>query len=176
MHDIDVHILRSSNENSHWLSECLNSLSNELINIHHSPSIKGDTRLARFNAYHLGGAPYVSYVDSDDMIVPGIFELCKVFLDENPGVGGVYTRSYLIDTDGGVTGLLENTGDMIVHQLVVMRRVHVIDTYNKSWTQISPVRTESIDFFREYTAHGWQQINKMGYKWRLHGTNTHNAR
>ena len=70
---IDVHIL-THNEPQWQIDRCLESLKDEPINLHivHGfdewPPYQG-----RALGFSKGTAPYVSYVDPDDYIVPGAF-------------------------------------------------------------------------------------------------------
>ena len=50
------------------------SLEGHPINIHTLPGIAGDLRQARYLGYSKGDAPYVSFIDPDDVALPGTYE------------------------------------------------------------------------------------------------------
>ncbi|QDJ96484.1 hypothetical protein Xoosp13_298 [Xanthomonas phage Xoo-sp13] len=72
---IDVHILLMGDERSDLLEQCLNSLKYEPITLHKCDGVPGDIRTARANAISQGTNDYVGWVDPDDFIIPGAYQL-----------------------------------------------------------------------------------------------------
>lgn len=74
MYLIDVHMIIYDESNCQ-VDRCLQSLKDEPINLHFVegrkewPPFEGRAR-----GFAMGSAPYVSYVDPDDTLVPGAFE------------------------------------------------------------------------------------------------------
>lgn len=55
---------------------------------------------ARNTAINIAKGEYIAFLDSDDLYLPEKLELQVKYLDENPGVGMIYTSAYCIDADG----------------------------------------------------------------------------
>lgn len=72
---IDVHMLLLGNENPVQLERCINSLKNEPINLILCDGIRDNLAEARKRAISLGKNDFIGWVDPDDEIIPGSYEL-----------------------------------------------------------------------------------------------------
>lgn len=122
---IDVHLI-THNEPQWQLDRCLDSLKSEPINLRifqgfdEWPPIQG-----RALGYSKGTAPYVSYVDPDDYIVPGAFTKLLTAIQS-----GDYDAAYgwEIVIIKGVQGKILK----VPHHAFVLRRGLPIN-YSSSW-------------------------------------------
>ncbi len=101
MNRVDVHVLHCY-EPPEWIDACLRSMADEPVNVHLCPGIKGKVGLARANAFRLGTADYVAFVDADDEVMPGAFEAALAILDSRPEIVATYCDIQLIDQPDGV--------------------------------------------------------------------------
>lgn len=180
---VDVHVLHMPYEKPSWREKCLNQLAAEPVNVHHLDGIAGDIRAARNAAFRVGTAEYVSFVDLDDEITPGIFQHCIDILDQNPDVCGVYTMSHIIDENDNVVGfthafrpfLQESRCDFLeIHQLVVMRREKVIQMLDSHYDEIPLcVGAEVHMYWLMARNDPWIATKRLGYKWRVHSGGAH---
>ncbi len=184
---IDVHMLHLESENKDWELESIDRLNQEPnITIHHLPGIFRNTKQARINGYSIGTSEYVSFVDPDDLIEPGIFAKCQKVLDLNPHLIGVYTRSSIIDENANIVKdymkpyrewrdlyMFQNYFE--IHQLVVIRRKYS-DIVNKQIELLTKEGRYTSDTYVEhlrYTLLGllgpWKALPDLGYHWRSDG-------
>ena len=188
MNQIDVHILHMPNENQNWWEECKQSLNNHPINIHELSAIEGDQWTARLNGFRAGNAPYISFVDPDDVVKPDIFQKCLDILESNPNICGVYTNSEIVDEKGKVIGpRLMNDKDQWtmerhlrlptpVHQIAVMRR----DVFEQAIELIGePLNTHGLVEFMIFSyiavVAPWYFLDEIGYQWRRHNDGVHHC-
>jgi glycosyltransferase involved in cell wall biosynthesis len=61
----------------------------------------GGLAAARNSALALATTPLVSFLDSDDMWLPGYLDAMDAALAEDPGAGVAYTDAWALDTDSG---------------------------------------------------------------------------
>lgn len=73
---IDVHVLTYSGTRQEWLDQCLRSLEGENCTVHVVQGVEGNVGAGRAHAYTLGEHEFVSYVDSDDYVLPGVMDAC----------------------------------------------------------------------------------------------------
>jgi glycosyltransferase involved in cell wall biosynthesis len=192
MNDIDVHILTPNNYyRMDWYDQCISSLSNHPINIHHLNSVDGDIRQARQHGFAAGSAPYVSFVDVDDYINEGSYEACLDVFNHNPDICGVYTTSTHVKVDGAGReynkGLIHpyrpwsidagRTNIAEIHQLVVMKRNLLTDLYKTVYNDI-PKMAYSELYLYWALAHiaPWKAVDFVGYNWRDHRAGSHHHR
>lgn len=86
---VDVHIIQPAVWDDRAIklhAQCVDSLKNEPVDIHFVDYVPGDIRAARFAGFSRGIHKYVSFVDWDDYIEPGIFSKCLMVLDRGGGV------------------------------------------------------------------------------------------
>lgn len=174
MFDIDVHILTMPDEDKSLLDQCLDSLKDEPINLFLCDGIKGNTGSARANAFKQGSSKYVSFVDPDDYIEPGIFSKCLDVLESDNC--HVYTTENLVDSKGGfirhgiqgdIKWSFENMREsyVLVHHLAVYQR----DSVEKNLHFI-----ENINILVEYMMNllcsldaPFVHVDEIGYYWRM---------
>ncbi len=169
---IDVHLLVRGHENPEWLRQCLLSLKGHPIALHVAPGIEGDLNKARLDAVAHGSAEFVSFVDPDDIVLPGAFQAC---LDAIGAADGAYTRELLIRGDGSVIG--ENrqpgtpgTNPMAAHHVVVLRRriVERVEPFVRrhkfgcGW--LLSAAADALG--------GLKPTGTIGYQWRMHEGNS----
>jgi len=125
---IDVHVLYCY-EPVRWIDDALISLAAEPVNVHFLKGIAGKVGLARANAFRLGTAEYVAFVDADDAVVSGAFNAALDILDSRPEIVATYCDVQLIGEPDGVgyfkapwNPLSQLFGPSEVHHLHVMRR------------------------------------------------------
>lgn len=191
MNDIDVHMLRSADENITWYNQCMNSLDGQPINIHHVNGVDGDMRRARYNGFMTGSAPYISFVDVDDYVMPEVYDRCLTVMQQNPHIGGVYTLSNHIKvaSDGrefnkgllhpykpwSIDSCLHNITE--IHQVVVMRRDLVIPLYDAIYDSIPQmVYSELYLYWALARIAPWMAIDFIGYNWRNHVNGCHHKK
>lgn len=182
-HQIDVHVLHLPDEREDWAIECNQSLHNEPINVHHLPGIKGDLRQGRYTGYQQGSAPYVSFVDPDDIVYPGTFQKCLGVLEQNPECCGVYTLSNIDYEDGRVvlnhpfrewSPLVQFNNILEVHQIVVMRRDLILKCYENKFHDMPLTAYHDIYTYMHLAMHNpWIAIDYIGYMWRKRNTGCH---
>lgn len=176
---IDVHILTRPTDNKIWFDECLKSLENENINLFIEPGIEGNVGLARYNAFKKGNSEFVSYVDPDDMIVPGIFskmlekmtdECCGVFTNEIT----IHERNNKIikkyrKLDKWKRFSLRES--VYPHHICLMKR-NLIEKYSYEFLDWK-YRSEYIIKNVMTLDFPWIQMDDFGYEWRIHSNCTH---
>lgn len=173
---IDLHILKTKKDPEHLFQQCLKSLENEPINIFIEDGIIGDAGLARHLAYQKGTSEYVSYVDPDDLIVPGIFQKCIDAMTED--CAAVYSNEDLIDINGDFIrhgdqhNLPWNYRQMrsnpkFVHHVVVYKR-ELVEKYTP---HIKGFVMHSESLLNTLVSEGgtrrFVHLNEVGYYWRL---------
>lgn len=189
-HDIDVHIIRPrvfDQRHIRWLDQCVGSLENEPVNIHFPFYVDGDIRAARYAGFSMGNAKYVSFVDIDDWVEPGIFAKCLTAIDRHPGACGVFTRSKQVWERGDCQTFTDLTtykpwplpahGSLVdIHQLVVMRRADCMHVYKQEYDHIPPRVHEMPWVYWEMAKRKpWVALDAIGYYWRIREDGAHRA-
>lgn len=181
---IDVHIVKGLNENPEWWEQCKDSLKNHPINIHIVDKIDGDIRAARYNGFLQGTAPYVSFVDPDDYVLPETFDKClEIIQNSSNNICGVYTMSQRLKMKNNKIRALKKYQPWnielmkyptTVHQIVVYKREPLLQTFIKYYDDIDPF------ILSEYKLHclmsmqyKWIAIDHIGYVWRDHSNGIH---
>lgn len=185
MPSIDVHVCLLPPINNSWLGRCLSSLRDEPVNIHLTEGIKGNTSEARTKAFHIGAAPYVSFIDPDDYIYPGVYSVLLEMLTSNPDAVMAYSDEMLITPEGEFhcfgwsinpePFLAENFPIHIheinghyIHHLRLMRRDAVMKCLPlKTKRAPEPVLMSDL-----YSLGDFMHLHELGYAWRIHHTNT----
>ena len=176
--DIDVHIIRpqvTTTITQEWFDKCLDSLKDEPVNIHFADYVAGDIRAARRAGFLMGNAKYVSFVDYDDWVEPGIFSHVYERLERRPDACGAFTLSNRVIEFVNV-GLLNPfkpwplpaRGNLVdIHQLVVMRRDRCVPIYLEQYDDIPPNVHEMTWVYWEMARRWpWVAIDRVGYNWR----------
>ena len=117
---IDCHVLHLANQRDDWWQACRQSLEGQPINLHHLAGIPGDYTRARCEALPVGAAPFVSYVDPDDMVMAGAFARCLHAL-QTTDAAMVWTDS-LVTYEDNPMAWARKLRPRRPHQLIVVRR------------------------------------------------------
>lgn len=177
-HPIDTHVLiHHSRSRPQWLEQCLASLENEPTNVVLVDDPSTNVGEVRAIAMREGSAPFLSFVDDDDWVIPGVFAECLAHLEDEPGLVGVYTNFADVDVDTGRASPPYrkkpwNPRTQLTHPFEVLH-VHV---YRRALTMPYldglarwPTLEESW-LMGKLAAHGdWRHIPFDGYRKRLHG-------
>lgn len=99
---IDVHVLTHSATRDDWLAECLASMQGQPCTVHVVPGIEGNIAAGRQIGFALGNHPFVTFVDSDDYVLPGAMQMALDSLAD--GVQAVVTDE-LVTVGGEVVGV-----------------------------------------------------------------------
>jgi hypothetical protein len=175
---IDVHIIVKP-FGEHWIRQCLDSLKGEHINTFFVDYIEGDTAKARMQGFIKGHADFVSFVDPDDMVVPGIFERCVKAMTKE--CSGVYTDEVLIGDHGKylMDGWSTNERPFFRYgyRRSLMQGIHHLRVLKRSAVeQCLPLKTKRVPepiLMHELKKIGpLVHLREVGYKWRIHEGNT----
>ncbi len=168
----DVHVIVNPDYREYH-DQCLRSLLEEPIHLHQIPFTKGNIGVGRYNGFNSGHAEFVSFVDDDDYVIPGIFEKCYRALDENPDAIGVVTREQRL-----IDGVLQAPDEIhldahwvsyfkFMHHLLMFRRdrilpfVELIKDCNTG--EIAYLLIEVLS-----AGHKFCLVDEVGYVWRIH--------
>ena len=187
-YDIDVHIIRPyvfDERHIRWLDQCVASLENEPVNLHFPYYVEGDIRAGRFAGFSAGTGKYVSFVDIDDWVEPGIFHKCQYVLDHNPQACGVFTRSKQVWERGDSQTFTDLTpykpwplpdhGSLVdIHQLVVMNRTDGLAAYHNHYDRI-PAQIHEMPwvYWEMARLKPWIAMDAVGYYWRIREDGAH---
>lgn len=155
---IDVHILTYSGTRPEWLAQCLKSLEGENCTVHVVPGVEGNVGAGRAHAYTLGEHEFVSYVDSDDYVLPGVMDASLRALKRYPSVVTMEQRLW-----GNRIAAKREGG----HHLTVYRRELVVP--------LLPLLSEHpylCDRLLVRKLHPFQ-LDFEGYVWRMHAEQGH---
>jgi len=165
---IDVHVLTLPTDNPAWFEQCLFSLYDEPVHVYVRPGIDGDIGNARSEAFLHGDSEFVSFVDPDDYVLPGGFQMCLEQM-RTKNLDAVYT--YEIKT--GISGEVLQKPYILTwaHHLIVFRRSLVISNL-EFWRQWKwPSRLSEgrmfVDWLKKQN-YSVGVIDKPYYVWRRH--------
>ena len=169
----DVHILTLEHERKDWLQECLDSLKDEPATVHVLPGIINGQGESRANGFRAGSAEFVSYVDPDDRVEPGIFEVCFEVLDRNPELSGVWTAqtfSLVDEPENNMDDLHLKQTQMPtyafnIHHLVVLRRT-AVEPYLERLSSWTGGCEKGLWIVMADEGHQFEFIRKIGYHFR----------
>ncbi len=156
---IDVHILTIPGREQ-WLSECLQSLKDEPVNVFVVPGIVGNFPESRKNGYAEGEAEWVTYVDDDDRVVAGAFSQLEKATKENPK----YDAFYMYEEAINDIGLVISKPLKEPHHLIVYPRVFV----NNNLDVFNARNPDSGLLKRLPKAAKVTCVKSVGYQWRQH--------
>lgn len=138
----------------------------------------------RAGGFLRGNAPYVSYVDYDDLIVPGIFKKINEVMDD--GFPWCYTDEMLIDEEGkeiqpGWSSHPELYSPYLlsfvsvgahdhVHHILTFRRDILTPKMLYIMDQLAELPEEYLR--SELEKYHYKHIEEVGYYWRQHPDNT----
>lgn len=83
---IDVHVLVHEGTTQYQLERCLNSLRGEPCNVQVVENANASVGAGRAKGYSAGVAPLVSYIDSDDELLPGTYRAVLDALEQRRSV------------------------------------------------------------------------------------------
>ena len=156
---IDVHVLTYSGTRKDWLDQCLASLAREpLVTVHVLEGDEGNVGAGRARAYQLGTHPYVSYVDSDDYILPGAIDAC---------LEGLQTARHVVTRERRLWGNRFDSSTRGNHHLAVYSREDV-----KPLLGILPDHPIHCDMLLVEKLVP-TQLSYIGYVWRMHQAQGH---
>lgn len=87
---VDLHILLSEDGDLDWRKQALDSIDVAVarapfpVHVHVLPAVPGHLGQARTLGYSQGTAPYVTYADDDDYLLPEAFEVVADALSQRP--------------------------------------------------------------------------------------------
>ena len=96
-HRVDLHVLTNETSNEQWLSEAIASVRTAPVNLYLFDNKENKINKGRYEAIKLGHAEFVTWLDCDDILLPGTIERCIEKLDANPDAIGVYTDNIHVD-------------------------------------------------------------------------------
>lgn len=164
---IDVHILTRPEQNNVWFAECLDSLKDEPVVLHILQGVKDHVGLGRIQGFSQGSCEWVSFVDPDDVVVPGIFSKVLEVISTND-VDAVFTEEIQVDAD---LKQLYPVRGFNTHHLMVFRRsllTPLLDDLKDF--PIKGDRYLATEFIKKHRA---KPLHEVGYKWRIHESNWH---
>lgn len=156
---IDVHVLTHSGTRPEWLAQCLESLEGHPVVVHVVEGVEGSVGAGRAKGFALGDCEFVSYVDSDDFVLPGHFEKCLTGLEDHRSVVCV-ERVILADNSCGGTfrrghnGAVYRRADIERLLLGIAAAAYTCDSLTRR--ELSP-----------------KQLLHVGCVWRVHGRGAH---
>jgi glycosyltransferase involved in cell wall biosynthesis len=176
---IDVHILTVPGRDQ-WLQECLASLGGQPVNVYTVPGVVGHVGRGRERGYRQGDSEWVSFVDDDDLVLPGAFDAMLAAIREFPAARAFFGREEMIDERGNV--ILRAAADVkrrpyrwidFAHHLAVYHRETLYGCLDR-FLEI-PVRPEQYmaSWFRKN--HVCVTLPTMTYQWRIHSGNHHRS-
>lgn len=155
---IDVHVLTHEGTRSDWLDQCLASLEGEGVTVHVVDNAGRSVGEGRARGYALGTHPYVSYVDSDDYVLPGCFAACRA---------GLETHHAVVTMERVVKGDFVFPAPRPEHAVVVYRRSDVEPHLHR--LAASP---HTADWYLRRLLRP-VQLAFEGYVWRVHADGDH---
>lgn len=175
----DVHIIVNP-EYEQYHEQCFSSLKEEPINIFKIPATKGHVGIGRWKGFNSGNAEYVSFVDDDDYIIPGIFQKCIDVLDANPDKIGVVSKEYRL-LNGELLGPTDF--DMSWRWIDLAKAIHHVVIYRRDMIlpYVEKIKDcnngEMMYLLLEILSEGHQfcMVDEPGYVWRLHGEGAHST-
>ena len=156
---IDVHVLTHSGTRPDWLAQCLDSLASEPCTVHVVQGVECNIAAGRAQGFALGENPYVTFVDSDDYVLPGsMAAMCDALQHHDAAVG----REIVLQ-DGELHGPLAG------HHLHALRR-SVIAPHLSTYASRFAGRHCSAAL-REIASPA--RVDAVTYVWRLHERQSH---
>lgn len=155
---IDVHVLTYSGTRDEWLQQCLDSLASEPCTVRIVSGEEGNVGAGRAQGYALGDHEFVSYVDSDDYVLPGVMEAALRGLEKSRSV---------VTLERWRWGDRINPNPMQHHHLAVYRREDLAP-----WLPVlheHPIHCDDL-LMRKIIP---TQLSFVGYVWRIHAGQGH---
>lgn len=95
---VDLHILTHPGARPDWLAQAIASTAGEPANVHvlHNNASIG---AGRARGLALGSGEFVTWLDSDDVLLPGAIQACVDALDAHPDAVAAFTDNRQVDAD-----------------------------------------------------------------------------
>lgn len=171
---IDVHMLIGLTERAEWRRKMHRQMLAEGVPLHVEQAIRDQTNAARLAAFEHGICDWVSWVDPDDEIIPGIFETLAGVLASRPDAVGAFTwEAHISET--GKTLMASNSGQPLpqrAHHLVVVRRDLIAQIRAEASAAAHGIEQMIVAAARR-SDRAFIEIPRVGYRWRLHRDNAH---
>lgn len=95
---LDVHILTMPSTPRNWAKQCISSVEEAIastpgVHLHVIEGVPGHIGKGRAAGYALGTAPWKTYVDHDDYVLPHAFQKLLEYLDKD--VAAVFPREHI---------------------------------------------------------------------------------
>lgn len=187
---IDVAIIVLPETDRAMLERCLYSLRNERVPVYFIEGVKGCIGHGRAESIKVGTNPYVSFVDPDDEIIPGIYAklMGEAIVRGNPAI--IYHNEIVVDstnntihhgwsydktTLGAVPErfhpiLWDAQNERYFHHRGIFRRSDTLPFLDKLSTLHEACEPQLMQMM---SATGKvQYLNEWGYIWNIHGKNT----
>ena len=172
MSPIDLHILHSPGWHIDLFERAIASTEGEPVNVHIVP-YAGNAGADHAHGYRQGTAPYVTFLDADDELIPGGLAALAAILDANPSLCGAYGAEERIWPDGRTelrsdqkwSPIAQITRTSAMHNAILMRRSAVMP--HLAETAKLPVRSNRL-LRGLIVQHGpWQACQTPSYRWHL---------
>lgn len=157
---IDVHVLTHSETKKGWLMQCLRSLHGQACSVHVVEGVDGDIAAGRAKGFSQGSHPYVSFVDSDDWVLPGIMQACTEKMSQ--GHDAIVTDE-LVTVDERVIRVQP------MHHLIVVRR-DAMERILPDYRNAAADKKCCEFLIRTFQA---ERFGLVGYVWRKDGHGSH---
>lgn len=180
---IDVHVLTHSKTRSEWLDRCLNSMRDQPCVVHVIEGVERDIAAGRRMGFTAGSQEYVSFVDSDDYVLPGAFDAALEAL--NSGVPALCSMESVINESGqtlkiqGGHHLYAARRDIVSSVLDRFCNARHLHCFDKLHALTAPVWLDSVLYV--YQTHSnqshphlgrWAQTEHMRKTWQHHQTSS----
>lgn len=130
---IDVHIIELPGwfgQKDEWYKECLDSLYNQPINLEIVTGQWYHLGIGRYDGFSKGSGDYVTFVDPDDIVPPGVFKWCEDYLRVNRDVDVLVTDELRMNESGIIIPNSSRYHPVVLthhylhylHHLVIVRR------------------------------------------------------
>ncbi len=86
-------------ERAHWLEQTLASLENEPVNWYLIEGKPGDVGGGRAKGFEYGNAKFVTFVDDDDLVMPGAMYTSVKALKQCKGISQTYSDIEVVDAE-----------------------------------------------------------------------------
>ena len=112
---LDVHIIRRLDYNPKVLRRCMDSVASKKANINVVQGVDGHIGWSRIKGYAVGNAPFVTYVDDDDMVTPGLLDALSSALEEHPDMSFLHVKCRAVSRHAPIRPPLQNLDLRITH-------------------------------------------------------------
>lgn len=180
-HEVGVHMLTHAGSRPEWVQDAVGSLAGESVALTMIEDHEAHIGRRRAEGFRLstGRHEFVSFVDSDDRVLPGAFAACLEALQASPEAAMAFTLEERIDASGNIVGgpiknweyLRSQMGASrfafhYAHHLCVYRLALVAQHLDEM--AAFPFMAESVLHARVLSSHSAVLVPRVGYQWRQH--------